>query len=160
LGERVVLPRASEQLLERGWLGRKTGRGFYVYPPKEQKGAKPRVNDEVVDLIATHSTQSRELPPDAMQDRVLLPMVNEAARLLGEGVADSADAIDTATLLGMGFPQFRGGLAAYADSVGAPKLLGHLEHLAARHGVRYQPAPLLPELAQNGATLSSYRPGK
>jgi 3-hydroxyacyl-CoA dehydrogenase/enoyl-CoA hydratase/3-hydroxybutyryl-CoA epimerase len=157
LGERVALPHATDTLLDRGWLGRKTGRGFYVYPPRDQKGAKPQVNDDVVELIASRGTQRRELPPDAIQNRVLLPMVNEAARLLGEGVADSTDAIDTATLLGMGFPQFRGGLAAYADSVGAPVLLRHLDQLAAQHGARFDPAPLLRELAQSGGRLADYK---
>jgi len=160
LGERVRLPDATEQLLERGWLGRKTGRGFYVYPPKEQKGAKPYVNPDVVELIESRGSRSREMSNEAIQSRLLLPMVNEAVRLLGEGVADSTDAIDTATLLGMGFPQFRGGLAAYADAVGAATLVKQLERLEAQHGARFEPAPLLRELAQNNGKLADRRGGK
>ncbi|CAN5354630.1 fatty acid oxidation complex subunit alpha FadJ [soil metagenome] len=156
LGERVRLPHLTEQILERGWLGRKTGRGFYLYPPKEQRGAKPAVNEEFVHLIASSRAGNRELSHEVIQSRVLLPMVNEAARLLGERVADSTDAIDTATLLGMGFPQFRGGLATYADSVGAASLLRQLESLEAKHGVRFEPAPLLREMARNDSTLAEH----
>jgi 3-hydroxyacyl-CoA dehydrogenase/enoyl-CoA hydratase/3-hydroxybutyryl-CoA epimerase len=154
LGDRVKLPHATDMLLDRGWLGRKTGRGFYIYPPREQKGAKSQVNAEVVELIGSRDASLRELSADAIQNRALLPMVNEAARLLGEGVADSTDAIDTATLLGMGFPQFRGGLAAYADSVGAATLVRQLEECESRHGPRFEPAPFLRELAPNGGKLS------
>ncbi|MBC8106895.1 MAG: enoyl-CoA hydratase/isomerase family protein [Anaerolineae bacterium] len=158
LGERVRLPHGTDQILERGWLGRKTGRGFYVYPPKDQRGAKPKVNDEIVEFMTnSRSGGARDVSPESIQSRLLLPMVNEAARLLSEGVADSTDAIDTATLLGMGFPQFRGGLAAYADSVGAATLVRQLEELESQHGPRFEPAPLLRELAQNGSKLADHR---
>jgi 3-hydroxyacyl-CoA dehydrogenase len=147
-------------MLERGWLGRKTGKGFYTYPSKEQRGMKPTVNLELASAFAGGA--ARGLAPDEpareMQDRLLLPMVNEAARLLSEGVADSTDAIDLATLLGMGFPQFRGGLAAYADAVGSSELVRKLDALSQRHGPRFEPAPLLRELAQTGATLAAYKP--
>jgi 3-hydroxyacyl-CoA dehydrogenase len=156
LGERVALPRTVDQIIERGWLGRKTGKGFYTYPPKEQKGAKPTVNSEQAQMLVSRNggESNREMPPQAMQQRLLLPMVNETARLMGEGVTDSCDAIDTATLLGMGFPQFRGGLATYADSIGASDLVRQLEEHALRFGPRFEPAPMLRELAQSNRKLS------
>lgn len=160
LGERVRLPHATDQMLERGWLGRKTGRGFYVYPPKEQRGAKPAVHNDVVEMITNSRRGSPESSAEAIQSRVLLPMVNEAARLLGEGVADSTDAIDTATLLGMGFPQFRGGLATYADSVGAPTIISQLVDLESHHGPRFEPAPLLRQIAQHGSKLADCKGGR
>jgi 3-hydroxyacyl-CoA dehydrogenase/enoyl-CoA hydratase/3-hydroxybutyryl-CoA epimerase len=162
LGDRVALPRSSDGILEHGWLGRKTGRGFYTYPAKGERSAKPVVSDELIELIvgrAMPSPGAADDSPAAVQARLLLPMVNEAARLLAEGVADSADAIDLATLLGMGFPQFRGGLASYADSVGAPELVRQLDRLALRHGPRFDPAPLLRELAGSGGALSAYQGG-
>ncbi len=159
LGERVVLPRRADQVLERGWLGKKSGKGFYSYPPKDQRTTKPTVNAELAKLLCGTDAKARELPAVAMQNRLLLPMVNEAARLLGEGVADSTDAIDLATLLGMGFPQFRGGLAAYADSIGAADIVRLLEEHAATHGARFEPAPLLRDLARDNRKLADYRSG-
>jgi 3-hydroxyacyl-CoA dehydrogenase len=162
LGERVAMPRSADNILEHGWLGRKTGRGFYTYPAKGERTAKPVVSDELIELIVVRAAPApgaSDDSPAALQARLTLPMVNEAARLLAEGVADSADAIDLATLLGMGFPQFRGGLASYADSVGAPELVRQLERLALRHGPRFEPAPLLRELASTGRTLSSFKSG-
>jgi 3-hydroxyacyl-CoA dehydrogenase/enoyl-CoA hydratase/3-hydroxybutyryl-CoA epimerase len=157
--ERILLPHAADVMMERGWLGRKTGKGFYTYPPKEQRGAKPTVNVELVGIMTGNGSRggSKEIADTAVQDRVLLPMVNEAARLMSEGVADSADAVDLATLLGMGFPAFRGGLAAYADSIGSAQLVRKLEGLTGKHGPRFEPAPLLRELAQRNAILSDYR---
>ena len=64
-------------------------------------------------------------------------MVNEAARLLAEGVTDSADTVDLATVLGLGFAPFRGGLAKFADTVGTEKIVAQLEELAAKHGPRF-----------------------
>jgi len=156
LGDRVVLPDSIDMILERGWLGRKSGRGFYIHPPKDQRGAKPTIHG---DMIESLTRSSREMPPAEIQDRVLLPMVNEAARLLGEGVADSTDVIDLATLLGMGFPQFRGGLAAYADSVGASTLVQKLQALESKFGPRFAPAELLRDLASRDGKLADIRNG-
>ena len=61
-------------------------------------------------------------------------MVNEAARLLEEGVTDSTDAIDLATVLGTGLAPFRGGLANFADAVGIENAVKRLDELAALHG--------------------------
>jgi 3-hydroxyacyl-CoA dehydrogenase/enoyl-CoA hydratase/3-hydroxybutyryl-CoA epimerase len=160
LGERVRLPHGTDQILEHGWLGRKTGRGFYIYPPKDQRGAKPKVNDELVEfLMHSRTGTARDVSTELMQSRLLLPMVNEAARLLSEGVADSTDAIDTATLLGMGFPPFRGGLAAYADSVAAATIITQLVDLESRHGARFEPAPLLREMVTSGSKLADHKGG-
>ena len=79
--------------------------------------------------------------PEAIQWRLVLPMVNEAARVLEEGVTDSTDAIDLATVLGWAFAPFRGGLARFADSVGADQVVVRLNGLAARLGPRFEPAP-------------------
>ena len=70
-------------------------------------------------------------------------MVNEAAKLLDEGVTDSTDAIDLATVLGTGLAPFRGGLARFADAAGTETIVTKLDELAAKHGPRFEPAPLL-----------------
>ena len=73
--------------------------------------------------MACSAASTPTIDPDAIQWRLVLPMTNEAARVLDEGVTDSTDAIDLATVLGLGLAPFRGGLARFADSVGAEHLV-------------------------------------
>jgi 3-hydroxyacyl-CoA dehydrogenase len=92
-----------DRALNQKWLGKKTGRGFYVYG-KRPKG-KPVLNRELVESVPA-APADRE----AVQSRLLRPMIDAAAKLLEEGVTDSADTIDLATVLGLGLAPFRGGL--------------------------------------------------
>jgi 3-hydroxyacyl-CoA dehydrogenase/enoyl-CoA hydratase/3-hydroxybutyryl-CoA epimerase len=93
---------------------------------------------------------------EAIQSRLVLPMVNEAAKLLEEGVVDSTDAIDLAMVLGTGLAPFRGGLVKFADGVGIDKIVVKLEALAAKHGPRFAPAPLLRRLAEGRRMMSEF----
>ena len=81
-------------------------------------------------------------------------MVNEAVRLLSEGVTDAADTIDLATVFGLGFAPFRGGLAHHADTVGTDKIVAQLDELAAKHGPRFKAADALRALAENKRPIS------
>ncbi|MGH7179286.1 MAG: 3-hydroxyacyl-CoA dehydrogenase NAD-binding domain-containing protein [Tepidisphaeraceae bacterium] len=145
LGERVLLPDAMETAVARKWLGRKTGKGFYAYPEKGSK-TPPTVNEEFVRLLGG-GNPARDESAESIQYRLMLPMVNEAARVLEEHIADSPDAIDLATLLGLGFPAFRGGLWTFAESVGAAGIVKRMHDHAARYGPRYEPAAYLTTLA-------------
>src|SRR2546423_9207337 len=91
-----------------------------------------------------------------IQWRLVLPMVNEAAKLLSEGVTDSTDVIDLGTVLGTGLAPFRGGLAHFADTTGLDVIVGHLEKMAAKHGPRFTPAPMLKELVASNRRLSEF----
>ncbi len=87
-------------------------------------------------------------------------MVNEAARCLEEGIVASAGEVNVATVMGMAFPPFRGGLLAYADRVGLPAIAGELTTLAAAAGSpaaaeRYRPSALLSRLASENRTFAS-----
>ena len=83
-------------------------------------------------------------------------MANEAARLLEEGVVDSTDAIDLATVLGTGLAPFRGGLAHFVDAVGTDAIVSKLRELATTHGPRFDPAPLLCNLVKSHLPLSDF----
>jgi 3-hydroxyacyl-CoA dehydrogenase/enoyl-CoA hydratase/3-hydroxybutyryl-CoA epimerase len=131
--------------LERKWLGKKTGCGFYIHGRK--KGAKIKPNEELISLLT--AVPSRVEPSEAdIVNRLVLPMVNEAARLLSEGVTDSAETVDLATVLGIGFAPFRGGLAKFADKLTVDELVTMMGDLARRHGLRFRPAPVLDWLAK------------
>jgi 3-hydroxyacyl-CoA dehydrogenase/enoyl-CoA hydratase/3-hydroxybutyryl-CoA epimerase len=142
----VALPPAIEQAVAQRWLGKKSGKGFYIHSGKRGRSAKITPNEELMRLLAPLASAAAP-SQEEIQWRLVLPMVNEAARTLSEGITDSADDIDLATVLGLGFAPFRGGLAKFADDAGLDKVLAGLEELTVRHGPRFAPAELLRELA-------------
>jgi 3-hydroxyacyl-CoA dehydrogenase len=146
--------RIADLLVEAGRLGQKSGRGAYLYP----QGARKRVRDpEVEALIAAESRRlnivRREIPEREIVERCLFALINEGARLLGEGIAASADDIDAIWCNGYGFPRFRGGPLFYADTLGLGAVLeGIRRYGRALDAPEYwAPAPLLEKLAAHGA---------
>jgi len=140
LGASPALPK----LVADGLLGRKSRRGFYLYPPKGRK----RPNDAVYAFLG--GAPRRALRRVEAQDRLALLMVNEAAWCLAEGVVASPRDADIGAVMGLGFPPFRGGPFHHVDAAGAAAVVARLEELAGRHGPRFAPAPLLVEAARSG----------
>ncbi len=143
LGASRILP----LLYEKGYKGRKNGKGFYVYPPKGARGRK-RPNEEIYRILGT--VPRKKLPAETIQDRLALVMVNEAAHCLGEGVIASPRDGDLGAVLGLGFPPFRGGPFHHVDATGVSSLVDRLKGLAEHHGPRFEPAPALLELVDRG----------
>jgi 3-hydroxyacyl-CoA dehydrogenase len=83
----------------------------------------------------------------------VLPMINEAARILDEGIVDSPGSADLGMIMGTGFPPFRGGLLRYADSLGTAAIVDRLQELTRELGPRFEPAPLLVQYAAEGRTF-------
>jgi 3-hydroxyacyl-CoA dehydrogenase/enoyl-CoA hydratase/3-hydroxybutyryl-CoA epimerase len=147
-GDRFV-PRLLDVALERRWLGRKNGCGFYRGDPQKDAGG-PTINAELVEVLrSTRRDTDDQGAEDSMQWRLILLMINEAARLLAEGVAQSPEAIDLATTLGLGLAPFRGGLAHFAEREGIAAITRRLEDLARRLGPRFVPAESL-QLLESG----------
>lgn len=122
------IPAGIEAKVESGELGRKSGQGFYAWA--EGKAVKPAPTPE----------QTSTKPAD-MMDRLILPMVNEAAACLSEGVVESADLLDAGVIFGTGFAPFRGGPLQYARERGIDDVVATLDALAERHGDRFRPHP-------------------
>ena len=133
-------PTLLDRMIEDGRLGRKNGRGFYLYENGKSAGVDPTL-DTVL------GPREGAVPEQEIRDRCLWLMVNESAWALEEGVVDSADRVDLALIMGTGFPPFRGGLLRWADEVGLRRILEGLEQFESRFGSRFAPAPLLRELA-------------
>ena len=112
-----------EELVEKGRLGRKSGHGYYRW--EDGKAVKPPAGDAPV--------------PADIEDRLILPMVNEAVACLSEGVVASADLLDAGVIFGTGFAPFRGGPINYARERGVQDVVKALEALAERHGSRFAP---------------------
>ncbi len=109
----------------RGELGRKTGRGFYVW--KDGKAD-------------TSSASSSAAPPTPeMIDRLILPMSNVCVACLREGIVDDADVVDGAMIFGTGYAPFRGGPLNYARTRGAENVASTLRALAEKFGGRFTP---------------------
>jgi 3-hydroxyacyl-CoA dehydrogenase/enoyl-CoA hydratase/3-hydroxybutyryl-CoA epimerase len=130
------------------WLGKKTGRGFYHHDEK-----KPTPNAELLETLTAGHPPVVESSDANIKQRLVLPMVNEAAKVLQEHVTDSADTIDLATVMGLGLAPFRGGIVQHANTVGTEKIVGQLEELVVRHGPRFAPAPLLKHAAMDHHAL-------
>ncbi len=133
-------------MVKAGRLGRKTKAGFFRYIEDELGTPVARPDEEVDKIIAKWSDGPREHSADRIRDRLFLPMVLEATRILAELPVYDSRMIDLGVILGLGFPEARGGLLGWADSVGSARLvemLGPLKPL----GPRMQPTPLLLEMA-------------
>ncbi len=125
----------ADRLCEAGRLGRKTGAGYYRYP---EGASRPQVDPAVAELIATARSDKgiapRELGAEEIQRRVMLTLVNEAALLLAEGVAERATDVDVVLVNGYGFPRWEGGPVFWARERGAAALQSDLDSLAAASG--------------------------
>ena len=111
------------EMVDKGLLGRKSGQGYYKW--ENGKPVKPTVDGSPV--------------PDDIEDRLILPMVNEAVACLSEGVVANADLLDAGVIFGTGFAPFRGGPINYARERGVDAVVSALQGLAGRHGERFAP---------------------
>lgn len=131
-------------LVAAGRLGQKNGKGFFSYQNKKQKR---ELDPTVEPIMLPHCDKgAKPLGKDIITQRLFLPMITEATRILEEKLVRDPRDVDLGLVFGIGFPPFRGGLLFWADSMGAAKLLEMLapwEHL----GERYQPTALLKDLA-------------
>ncbi len=145
-GDRLDAPPGMDGLVADERLGRKNKKGFYHYGRKE-KG----VDESIYEVLGIEP--NKQMDPEQIALRCTLQMVNEAAYCFGEGILRSARDGDIGAVFGLGFPPFRGGPFRYVDSVGADKIASQLEGYADNHGARFQPAPVIQNLAKSGNTF-------
>lgn len=148
-GERMKPAAGSlDELVKQGRLGRKSKKGFYKYDP--QTGKKLKEIDEAVYELMPGGRTRKAIDRQEAAERITLQMVNEAVRCLEEGILRSPRDGDIGAVFGLGFPPFRGGPFRYIDHEGPSAILRKLEGYMTRFGVRFQPAPMLVEMAKNG----------
>jgi 3-hydroxyacyl-CoA dehydrogenase len=145
-------PNIADRLCEKGRFGQKTGAGWYDYAAGDRT-AYP--NAEVDAMIVKHSQElgitRRKVPGTEIVERLVYSLVNEAARILDERIAQRASDIDLVYLNGYGFPIWRGGPMFYATSVGLSEVVSSIK----RYG-QFAPAPLMVRLAEAGDSFSSF----
>jgi 3-hydroxyacyl-CoA dehydrogenase len=150
----VRYPRIADRVVELGRLGQKTGKGWYRYEPGNRT---PQVDAEIDALIDGYRREMgitpRVIADEEIVQRCIFALVNEGARILGEGIAQRASDIDVVYLTGYGFPAWRGGPMFHAESVGLPKVVEAMQRFAALPGADaafWRPAPLLAQCAASG----------
>lgn len=145
----------ADRLVEAGRLGQKTGAGFYRY---EDGSRKPLPDPEVDAIIAQAASElgvaRREISDEEILERCVYALINEGAKIVGEGIAQRGSDVDVVWVHGYGFPVYRGGPLFYADTVGLPKVLSRIEEFVRAHGTLWEPADYLIDTVRSGGKLA------
>src|SRR5207245_2090201 len=123
----------------------KSGAGFFSYA----KGSKGADDPAFAAILAKVRTGQREIGQEEITDRLFLPMLVEASRVLSEGIVRDPGDVDMGLILGIGFPAFRGGILRWADSQELGKVLDKLKKYD-NLGPRFQPTEAMRKLAAEG----------
>jgi 3-hydroxyacyl-CoA dehydrogenase len=149
--------KTADLLCEKGRYGQKTGAGWYDYVPGK-RDAIP--NAEVVKMIEEHrkalGITPRKISDEEIVQRLVFSLVNEAAHIVEEGIANKASDIDVVYIFGYGFPVYRGGPLNYANEVGLFNVVQAMKRFAKNpldDAKFWEPAPLLAKLAAEGKTF-------
>lgn len=147
----------ADRLCEAGRLGQKTGEGFYRYEAGSRAPLPDPKVEEIIKACARESgIQRNPVTDEEIVERTMYALVNEAARILEDGVVQRGSDIDVIYVNGYGFPASRGGPLFYADTVGLAKVLERIRAFHRTHGELWTPAPLLERLVADGKPISTY----
>ncbi|MFP5466140.1 MAG: 3-hydroxyacyl-CoA dehydrogenase NAD-binding domain-containing protein [Gammaproteobacteria bacterium] len=149
--------KTADLLCEKGRFGQKVGKGWYDYVPGKREAIP---NAEVVQMIEEHrktlGITPRKISDEEIVQRLVFSLVNEAAHILEEGIANKASDIDVVYIFGYGFPVHRGGPLNYASEVGLFNVVEAMKRFARNpldDAKFWEPAPLLARLAAEGKTF-------
>jgi len=143
--DRAKTTRILDELVATGRLGQKSGAGFFNYA-KGSRGA----DDPAFAAILDHCrTDRRNISPEEITDRLFLPMLMEASRVLEEGIVREPSDVDMGLILGIGFPAFHGGILRWADTLGLEKVLDKLKRYE-NLGPRFHATEQIRQLAKSG----------
>ena len=144
-----------DRLCEAGRRGQKTGAGYYDYDDNRKPTPAPLVAELYTEFAARAGIIQRDIADQEILERCLLPMINEGAKILEEGIAIRASDIDVVYVYGYGWPVYRGGPMYYANSLGLDTVLARLRHYWQQSGDDFwRPSRLLVELAEKGGRFS------
>ena len=150
-GERMKPADLASKVIAAGRLGKKNGKGFYVY----ENGGRQKTFDPEIYTILGVRPESGKISDQEMVERCIFSMINEAAMCLDEKVVLTPSEVDLGMIMGTGFPPFRGGLLKYADTVGAPTIVDKLREYEKKYGMRFTPSEALLKHASSGKKFYS-----
>ncbi|KAI3495857.1 hypothetical protein L1887_38203 [Cichorium endivia] len=157
--DRTVISPVLDLLIKNGRNGKNNGKGYYVY----EKGSKPKPDPMVVPIIEESRKLANFMPHgkpvlitnQEIVEMVLFAVVNEACRVLEEGIVVKASDLDIASVFGMSFPSYRGGIVFWADVVGSKHIYTSLKKWYEKYGNFYKPSRFLEQRAMSGVPLSA-----
>lgn len=139
--------------------GETTRKGFYSYNDKRKASPDPELKKYIEKSRSisglTIDPKLVKLSDKDIVEMIFFPVVNEACRVFAEGIAVKAADLDIASVMGMGFPPYRGGIMFWADSLGSKYIYSKLEEWTKLYGEFFKPCAFLAERAAKGALLSS-----
>jgi enoyl-CoA hydratase/long-chain 3-hydroxyacyl-CoA dehydrogenase len=163
---------ALDAMVKQGFLGRKTGKGFFVYDEEKKDdgvletvkgfvkqatglggGKKRPVNEGALELLKAHGVKAGKHDDTEVQERMAMRFLNEAVYCLQEEILANPTDGDIGAVFGLGWPPFTGGPFRFIDRMGAGKITQTMERLANKYGKRFEPAPLLVDHAKAGTTF-------
>lgn len=149
-------PIFADEIYALGRLGQKTRQGYYLYPEGSRKG----VEDPAIEIIVARARVEAGIKPRTFTDdeivrRYMAAMINEAAKVLEEGIALRPLDIDVVLLYGYGFPRWRGGPMHTADERGLANIVSDIQSFALEDDFFWQTAPLLTRLVEDGRGFNS-----
>ncbi|MGB0659149.1 MAG: 3-hydroxyacyl-CoA dehydrogenase family protein [Mangrovicoccus sp.] len=139
-------PLVGDRLCEAGWMGQKSGQGWYVYPDGARRGVPSQVSQSIAQQAAADlGAAPQSFAPEQIIERCLMVLILEAARIRAEAMAETAADIDLVYVTGYGFPAKMAGPLRLGSEIGAAAIRAFAAsmHQNCRHGARWQvPAEL------------------
>lgn len=155
LAEGVRYSTLEDEIAALGRLGRKAGKGWYLYADGSRQGEPdPQVLSVIERHRATIGLKPRQIAPEEIVQRCLFALINEGGKLIEEGIAQRASDIDVAAVHGYGFPRYRGGPMRFADRLGLAQIAKTVETYFHEQGTWWRPSALILERAQKGQSLT------
>ncbi len=148
----------ADAIVAAGRLGQKTGKGYYKYDENRKRMPDPEVEKIILEVAEKMQVRRRKIEDQEILERLLLPMVNEGARILEEGIASRPVDIDVIFVNGFGWPAWRGGPMFWADRMGLKAVRDKLAHYAeATNDPNLKPAALIEQLAKEGGSFATMK---
>ncbi len=146
--------RVADLICDQGWFGRKTGSGYYLYSDGKLTGPNPQVQAIVENERAALSIAAKSFDDDEIVARCVTAMIQEAVKVLEEGIALRPIDIDAVKLFGYGFPKHRGGPLHLADQIGIDTVIARIEDYSAEDSYFWQVPQLLRDMVKRKQTFS------
>ena len=140
-----------QNMIQKGWLGKKTNKGFYTY-----HGKKKTISPEVAQYVNNFATRKLDLSKDAIQNRIVSRFVNEAVKCLEDDIIADPKVGDIGLVFGTGFAPFRGGPFRYLDTVGIGSYVDMMMTLRDEYGDQFEPCDMLKDYAKTGKTFHKH----
>ncbi|MEM8935030.1 MAG: 3-hydroxyacyl-CoA dehydrogenase NAD-binding domain-containing protein [Pseudomonadota bacterium] len=154
IGEDGETRALEKKMADAGWLGRKTGKGYYAYEGRNSS-PNPDLPGMLEDVRREYGKTPRDFSAEEISDRIVTAMICESVRVLEDGIALRPVDIDAVYLFGYGFPRFRGGPMHYADTIGAAALVERVEAYAKDDPDYWRVPDLLRRMASENKSFAS-----